>query len=147
MKLTTMQDIGGVRAILDSVKDVYMLAEEYLNSSRFSHELVDQKDYIKNPRSEDGYRSVHLIYKYKYQRAAAYNGLRIEMQIRTKLQHIWATAVESMGTFLGQALKSRLGDQKWLDFFAITSSAFAYARKVVLRCLDSGIFLKRRPTW
>jgi putative GTP pyrophosphokinase len=31
-----------------------------------------------------------------------------------------------MGTFLGQALKSRQGDQDWLDFFAITSSAFAH---------------------
>jgi putative GTP pyrophosphokinase len=31
-----------------------------------------------------------------------------------------------MGTFLGQALKSRQGDQEWLDFFAITSSAFAH---------------------
>ena len=31
-----------------------------------------------------------------------------------------------MGTFLGQALKSRQGDKAWLDFFAITSSAFAH---------------------
>jgi hypothetical protein len=87
--------------------------------------LVDQKDYIKAPRSEDGYRSIHLIYKYRNPRAPEYDGLRIEMQIRTKLQHIWATAVESMGTFLGQALKSRQGDQEWLDFFALVSSAFA----------------------
>jgi hypothetical protein len=34
-----------------------------------------------------------------------------------------------MGTFLGQALKSRHGDQEWLDFFAITSSSFAYKEK------------------
>jgi len=31
-----------------------------------------------------------------------------------------------MGTFLGQALKSRQGDQEWIDFFAITASAFAH---------------------
>ena len=49
----------------------------------------------------------------------------LELQIRTKLQHTWATAVETMGTFLGQALKSRLGDKEWLDFFAIVASAFA----------------------
>ena len=29
MKLTTMQDIGGVRAILASIKDVYSLVSEY----------------------------------------------------------------------------------------------------------------------
>jgi putative GTP pyrophosphokinase len=129
MKLTTMQDIGGVRAIMGSIKDVYSLVSEYINNKRFIHELIDQKDYIKCPRDEDGYRSVHLIYKYKNSQAPNYDGLRIELQIRTKLQHMWATAVESMGTFLGQALKSRKGDQEWLDFFAFISADFAFEEK------------------
>lgn len=34
-----------------------------------------------------------------------------------------------MGTFLGQALKSRQGSQDWLDFFALVSSAFSYIEK------------------
>jgi len=126
MKLTTMQDIGGVRAILRSVKDVYRLADAFRNSRRLAHDLIDGKDYIQNPRDEDGYRSLHLIYRYKNKQAPSYNGLRLELQIRTKLQHTWATAVETMGTFLGQALKSRQGDKEWLDFFAIVSSAFAH---------------------
>lgn len=126
MQLTTMQDIGGVRAVVESLADVNRLAADYKNRSRFAHELVDERDYIQYPRSEDGYRSLHLIYKYKNIRNAEYDGLRLELQIRTKLQHTWATAVETMGTFLGQALKSRQGDQEWLDFFAVTSSAFAY---------------------
>lgn len=130
MQLTTMQDIGGVRAVLGPVNDVYKLAAEYRHSN-FKHELVDEKDYIENPRDADGYRSVHLIYKYKNKKNPIYDGLRIELQLRTKLQHAWATAVETMGTFLGQALKSRQGDQKWLDFFAITSSAFAYKENSV----------------
>jgi len=61
MKLTTMQDIGGVRAILSSVEDVYNLTDKYRSNKSFAHELIDQKDYIQNPRSEDGYRSLHLI--------------------------------------------------------------------------------------
>jgi len=126
MKLTTMQDIGGIRAVLACVKDIHRLVDEYKNSSRLCHDLIDCKDYIQNPRSEDGYRSVHLIYRYKNKKVPDYDGLRIELQIRTRLQHIWATAVESMGTFLGQALKSRQGDQEWLDFFALISSAFAH---------------------
>ena len=125
MKLTTMQDIGGVRAILTSVRDVYSLAAEYRESKRFVHELVDHKDYIQCPRDEDGYRSIHLIYRYKNRQAKDYNSLRIELQIRTRLQHMWATAVETMGTLLGQALKSRLGDKEWLDFFALISAIFA----------------------
>lgn len=125
MQLSRMQDIGGVRAILDSVHDVYLLAEEYKDKSRFAHELVGEKDYIEHPRDEDGYRSLHLIYKYKNKQAKEYNGLLLELQIRTKLQHTWATAVETMGTFLGQALKSRLGDKVWLEFFSVVGSAFA----------------------
>lgn len=126
MKLTTMQDIGGLRAVLRSVPQVYKVANYYRKKAKFAHELIDEKDYINNPRSEDGYRSVHLIYKYKNKVNPQYDGLRIELQIRSKLQHTWATAVETMGTFLGQALKSRQGDQEWLDFFAITSSAFSF---------------------
>jgi hypothetical protein len=129
MKLTTMQDIAGVRAILSSVEDVYKLVQEYQDSKRFAHELINRKDYIEEPRSEDGYRSVHLVYSYRNRRDPTYDGLRIELQIRTRLQHVWATAVESMSTFLGQALKSRQGDQDWLDFFALVSSAFAQKEK------------------
>jgi putative GTP pyrophosphokinase len=129
MQLTTMQDIGGLRAILGSVKDVYSLAKNYKKNERLLHELYNEEDHIQNPRDEDGYRSLHLMYKYNNPQAQEYNGLRIELQIRTKLQHIWATAVETMGTFLGQALKSRQGDQEWLDFFATVSSAFACMEK------------------
>ena len=128
MKLTTMQDIAGVRAVLPTVRHAETLAEEYKNSSLL-HELIDQKNYIDVPRDEDGYRSIHLIYRYKNKKNPDYDSLRLELQIRSRLQHIWATAVETMGTFLGQALKSRQGDQKWLDFFAITSSAFAHIER------------------
>lgn len=126
MHLTTMHDIAGVRAILDSTDQVRALAEQYRTSTRLEHELARQDDYIAEPRDEDGYRSVHLIYKYKNSKAPQYNGLRLELQLRTKLQHTWATAVETMGSLLGQALKSRQGDQEWLDFFALVSSAFAH---------------------
>jgi len=132
MKLTTMQDIGGLRAVLSNVTDASKLAENYRTNKRLTHELIEEYNYIKNPRSEDGYRSIHLIYKYKNKRNPAYDGLRLELQIRSKLQHTWATAVETMGTFLGQALKSRQGDQQWLDFFAIVSSAFAYKEQTPL---------------
>jgi putative GTP pyrophosphokinase len=126
MNLTTMQDIGGVRAIVRTVSDVRKLVDEYQEGARLSHELTRFDDYIDAPRDADGYRSVHMVYAYRNKRSPGYDGLRIELQIRTQLQHIWATAVESMGTFLGQALKSRRGDQEWLDFFALVSAAFAY---------------------
>lgn len=135
MKLSRMQDIGGVRVVLETISDVRKIENSYRvksANSRFEHKLVGEKDYIKYPRSEDGYRSVHLIYSYKNRVASQYEGLRIEMQIRTKLQHIWATSVETMGTYLNQPLKSRLGKKEWLDFFALVSSAFAYMESMPL---------------
>jgi ppGpp synthetase/RelA/SpoT-type nucleotidyltranferase len=129
MNLTDMQDIGGIRAILPTVTDVYTLVDNYKNNSKLRHKLVNEKDYIGKPRQNDGYRCYHLIYKYYNIKNQKYDGLKLELQIRSKLQHVWATAVETMSTFLGQALKSRQGDQEWLDFFAIISSAFSFLEK------------------
>ena len=50
MQLTTMQDIGGVRAILDTIDNVYRLAREYRDSEQLLHKLVHEYDYIQNPR-------------------------------------------------------------------------------------------------
>jgi putative GTP pyrophosphokinase len=129
MKLTTMQDIGGVRAIVENIIDVNRLVSKYVNNQTFPHKLEDHKDYILEPRDQDGYRSVHLIYNYQNKNFHTYNGLRVEVQIRTKLQHIWATAVETMGAFIGQSLKTKQGDIEWLDFFSLVSSAFAHMEK------------------
>lgn len=126
MKLSTMQDIGGLRAVVKNLELVRKLEEMYLSSAKkFQHELVRRKDYIVNPKL-DGYRSIHLIYKYKNRLKPAYNGFQVELQIRTKLQHTWATAVETTGINLKQALKTGGGEGKWRDFFSLTSSAFAY---------------------
>ena len=54
------------------------------------------------------------------------------MQLRTKLQHAWATAVETVGTFLEHSLKSSEGPDEWLDFFALVSSAFAHTENTPL---------------
>jgi hypothetical protein len=41
------------------------------------------------------------------------------------MQHAWATAVETMGTYLGQALKSGQGDNEWKAFFQTASASLA----------------------
>lgn len=85
---------------------------------------MGEKDYIQSPK-DTGYRGIHLIYRYKNKQVKQYDGLHIELQIRTKLQHAWATSVETMGTFLDHALKSSEGPNEWLKFFSLTGSAFA----------------------
>jgi len=124
MNLARMQDIGGIRAVVPTVQAVRQIVAQYKEST-FRHELVSEKDYISEPK-EDGYRSVHFVFRYKNELHRQYDGLLIELQIRTRLQHAWATAVETVDTFLGKRLKADQGDQDWLHFFAVTSAAFAH---------------------
>jgi putative GTP pyrophosphokinase len=127
MKLSTMQDIAGIRAVMTHLKDVSALANE-LKKSKAKHNLINEYNYITNPK-KSGYRSIHLIFQYDNPKNAESNGLRIEVQIRTKLQHIWATTVETLGTFMNTSLKSSEGPLEILDFLNITSSAFAIIEK------------------
>jgi putative GTP pyrophosphokinase len=127
MRLARMQDIGGLRAVVANVTTVRKLESAY-RSAKFKHVLTGSKDYIQEPK-DDGYRSVHLIYRYVNKGATEYNGLSLELQIRTRMQHAWATAVETMGTFLGQALKSGQGDTQWRDFFTVASAALAITER------------------
>lgn len=136
MKLTQMQDIGGCRAIVPKIGDVIELVRRYEVSiaknppkkeqTSTRTELVEKYDYIAHPKP-DGYRSFHFVFRYRTtsEEKKAYDGLRIEVQIRSQLQHAWATAVETISTFTEQALKSGLGDDKWKRFFSLMSSFIA----------------------
>lgn len=125
--LSKMQDIGGCRAILKSVRQVDELVQRYKDSD-LKHDLVKADDYIREPKPS-GYRSVHLIYQYYSDRKETYNGLKIEIQFRSPLQHAWATAVETVGTFTQQALKSSEGEEEWLRFFILMGTEIALREK------------------
>jgi len=137
MKLSKMHDIGGCRAVLTFVPDVEKLVAVYEKATaknpRRGGEFVRKYDYITSPKST-GYRGVHLVFKYRSEspKLSVYNGLRIEIQLRSRFQHAWATAVETVDYFTSQALKSNVGREDWKRFFALASSAFAV--------------LERRPT-
>jgi len=126
MKLSQMQDIAGCRVVMSNVELAKKLYKEGYIRGDLKHKKVNEKDYITNPK-EDGYRSVHLIYRYKSDKEGKkeYNGLLVEVQIRSKLQHLWATAIETVDFFTRQAIKSNEGQKEWTDFFRLVSSAFA----------------------
>ncbi len=117
MKLRNMQDIAGCRAILSTTKKVQKLRRELNKNREFK-----VKDYIKKPK-EDGYRGIHLVCKCKN----SHNGNKypVEIQLRSKVQHSWATAVEIVDLFTKQALKSNEGQKDWLDFFKYISHEFS----------------------
>lgn len=126
MKLDRMQDIGGVRIVLSSVKDVHSLYNNLLKSNRrFGHEpQLPPKDYIQQPKS-DGYRCLHQVFKYKSRTYPELDGLHIELQIRTHLQHAWATAVETLGVVEKSSFKTGEGSEEFKTFFKLTSALFS----------------------
>lgn len=138
MGLGGMQDIGGYRAVLKDVKDLKRL-EKIFENYKIKHKLEKINNYVEKPKTS-GYRSIHYIYRY-FSKSEKYNDLRVELQIRTKLQHNWATAVETAGVIKRTSLKSSQGDDEWLNFFKIVSSLFAI--KEGLPILDEHKNLKK----
>jgi ppGpp synthetase/RelA/SpoT-type nucleotidyltranferase len=132
--LSQMQDIGGCRAVMDTVSQVRQLEKMFADASKKNPNRGPQyyktSDYIATPKN-NGYRSVHLVYRFRTDSSkhSCYNGQRIEIQLRSRLQHYWATAVETYSTFSGEALKSNIGSNEWKRFFALVSSTIAIAEK------------------
>jgi hypothetical protein len=130
MKLSQMQDLGGCRAVLPNVRDVERLVRLYeasdIKNPHGRPQLIKTYNYIDSPKP-DGYRSIHLVYKYRTESTTrrVFNGQRIEIQIRSRLQHAWATAVETVDIVTSQALKSNVGEDHWKRFFALMGSAIA----------------------
>lgn len=116
MRLSTLQDVAGLRVVL---KDEASLIEAYskLRGLPTKHKLKRLDDYHNNPKN-DGYRGVHLIYQNE-------NSNMVEIQLRTQLEHIWATAVETYGELQNTSFKTGSGNKEWKEFFAFLSSYFA----------------------
>jgi len=123
MQIARMQDIVGLRAVVSSANKADALLDSY-QGARLSHEARPLYNYVDNPKPS-GYRSYHLVYKYKNKLRTEWDGLQIELQIRTKVQHSWAMAVETMGVYLNSPLKSGFGPSEWKNFFSLASAAFA----------------------
>lgn len=92
LDLSRMQDIGGVRAVLDSIDEIRRV-ETRLKARR---PVRGYSDYVTEPRTS-GYRGVHVI--------VDYGGRQIEVQLRTRAMHAWALTVEHQTSRLGINLK------------------------------------------
>src|SRR5271166_4137199 len=131
-----MQDLGGCRAIMASVNAVEQLYDLYHvgTGDLFESEgKLKCYDYIREPKS-DGYRGIHVVGRYsaRAQKNEAWNGHRIEIQLRSQLQHAFATAVETVTTFTRLPLKFGAGPVEWRRFFTLMGSAFAIREKTTI---------------
>lgn len=136
MKLSQMQDLGGCRAIVRDVNAVDELFNSYRGTGDDLFEAASSLkcyDYIRNPKP-DGYRGVHVVGRYNARFASqqSWTGQRIEIQLRSRLQHAFATAVETVTTFTRAPLKFGAGPEEWRRFFSLTGSVFAVREDTAL---------------
>jgi ppGpp synthetase/RelA/SpoT-type nucleotidyltranferase len=122
--LYQIQDISGCRAIMRSMDSVREVQRLYLDGNS-RHEVSGQDDYIAAPKP-DGYRSHHLILKFDgSEEQTGGNRLVVEVQLRSRLQHAWATTVEAVGFVRKENLKGGEGSREWLRLFQLMSGEIA----------------------
>ncbi len=90
-RLSQVQDILGLRFVADDLKQQEALIDE------LTRIFPDSKPQDRRHFPQYGYRAVHLIVKF--------NGLPIEIQVRSQLQQYWAQYSEMMADQHGQELK------------------------------------------
>ena len=122
-KLDTMYDIAGCRIVVPLLQDLEELCAELSVLEGFNEGRSASRDYIAHPR-QGGYRCRHLIFNYEGPWGPF--KLSVELQVRTELQHAWATAVE----MYDRAAKTRL---KFNELLPGASDCFAFMSKVITR--------------
>jgi putative GTP pyrophosphokinase len=129
MQLGRMHDIAGCRIIFPDLDSLVAFRKEF-HSARFQHKRRgiddDNWNYIERPKP-DGYRGIHDVYEYDVRSdgGIAWNGLTIEIQYRTLIQHAWATAVEVAGLLTANNPKLGQGNPDFIEFFALASEILA----------------------
>ncbi len=98
MDLSTMQDIGGCRAVLNTQGQVQRVVERFCANSLKRNRRPDRiRDYVAGPQ-DSGYRAIHIYTRY--------HGRRIEVQLRTREQDSWAKIVEDLTSKTGIDFKN-----------------------------------------
>jgi putative GTP pyrophosphokinase len=112
MRLTTMEDIGGVRAVLPT----QAAADEVARRLRKNWKVHRYRDYVRTPK-DSGYRALHLI--------VVKQGVKIEVQVRTYLQDFWANQVERDSRHLRVDYKSGKGHDEVHAYYVAMSELLA----------------------
>lgn len=140
-----MQDIGGIRVVVSNLRQVDAIYKVLANEHCFYNgtNFIKMDNYINKPK-DDGYRCLHMVGRFKNKKSEE---RKIEFQIRTKLQHSWATTLEIVDIFTGQNLKSDDGFYSYKKFFKDVSDQFQIIENLSgFQANDKGILTKEYLT-
>lgn len=107
-RLSQMQDIGGVRIVVDSLDGQLTLVRHV--EAQWSDQIVRHDDYVASPQSS-GYRAHHIVVRR--------DDRLIEIQARTERQHTWAENVEATSRVVGAELKWGEGPEEILAYYVL----------------------------
>lgn len=144
MRLSRMHDIAGCRVIFQNITDLEKFRSS-MHAGRFDHRRRgaddDRWNYMERPKLS-GYRGIHDVYTYhvepKKGRAGEdqpWNGMLVEIQYRTKVQHAWATAVELAGQITENNPKFNRGSRDFIEYFQLSSEMLARTFEGGTSCL------------
>tara|TARA_R100001369_G_scaffold32570_1_gene57197 strand:- start:224 stop:1270 length:1047 start_codon:yes stop_codon:yes gene_type:complete len=137
--LSTMHDIAGVRLIFRN-EDELLQFREKMGSSKARHARthdLGRFDYIAYPK-DTGYRGVHDVFERHVgssKDASAWNGLKFEVQLRTAVQHAWATAVEVYDGIQQARFKFEGSNSAAYQQFILISEIFARVYEGRVSCM------------
>ncbi len=118
VRLTQLQDIGGLRIIVNQNSDVDRLVD-YIQKILKQQSAVSIKkivNYREKGRDDSGYRATHVILERE--------GVVLELQIRSRIQHYWAELIERTSVIYGHHLKELEGDRVVISYFKELSNLF-----------------------
>lgn len=146
LRLDTLRDIAGCRLIVEDEKDVLRYAD-LLSKTSMYHQTVD---HMSKPKAS-GYRGIHVICRHDVP-DYGYKQLNVEVQIRSHLQHDWATAVETYDQIKETSLKFDQGSVRERRYFQLASAIMSDdvddrdSAIQELRSLDAGLHILEELT-
>lgn len=90
---TEIEDIAGIRIICQFVEDISRIADDIAHRDDMT--VIEVKDYIRNQK-DSGYRSYHLVVRYRVETIDGSRDILAEIQIRTMAMDFWATVEHSL---------------------------------------------------
>ena len=109
-RLAEMQDVAGLRIVMDGG-----LVEQESLIAALTDVFPGAKVIDRRSKPSHGYRAVHLV--------PLVSGWAVEVQVRTRLQDLWAQAFERVADKAGRGIRYGVVPPEWADQIASLKSS------------------------